>query len=111
MTTPTATTCIRENSTVMLLPPLTRESLLQGQRGGVTRPDLVAIIDAEAAGWTVTFPDNDWRAPATFRRNGVVVWSTGQDIRRTHHINASRYSDPEILPLATSTMRQALGLP
>ena len=40
------------------------------------RNDLLAIPQAEADGWVVSFKKNSWHNPASFEKNGVSVWLT-----------------------------------
>ena len=46
-------------------------------RAGVKKPmrdDLKAIPQAEEAGWTVRFRNDNWHNGATFERDGVHIW-------------------------------------
>jgi hypothetical protein len=68
-------------SALDLLPDYVREQIAQANNPtpGQFRPrglrdDLRAIPQAEAAGWIVTFPDDNWHNGAVFKRNGVSVW-------------------------------------
>lgn len=69
------------------------------------REDLLAIPEAEADGWIVTFKNGSWANPATFSKPEVVVWSTGRDWRRARvNPSTARQHPPEVFP----TLKDAL---
>jgi hypothetical protein len=59
------------------------------------RDDLLAIPDAEAAGWEVSFRNDHWHNPATFTKGGITVWSTGRDWRASTFADG-RFGVPRI---------------
>lgn len=71
------------------------------------RDDLRMISEAEAAGWTVSFPNDHWHNAAIFTRGDVTVWSTGRDYRRNVLVDG-RYSKPTVFASGIDGLRAAL---
>jgi hypothetical protein len=67
------------------------------------RDDLLAIPDAEEAGWKVTFRNDHWHNAATFQKGVKTIWSTGRDWR------ASTFADGRYgVPRPYRTLAEAL---
>jgi len=69
------------------------------------RADLLIIPDAEAAGWSVAFRDNNWHNAADFHKDSVHVWLTSSGWRRAT-LEDDRFTKPTVF----SNLREALGL-
>jgi hypothetical protein len=75
---------------------------------GQLRDDLVIIPEAEAAGWKVSFRNNNWHNGAMFDRDGITIWPTGRDWRRAGVINGLT-SVPEVFPYSITGLRAAMA--
>ena len=94
-------------SAMEMLPDDTQTAIIQQNLN--IREDLRIIPDAEAAGWIVTFREDHWHNPATFRRNDITVWATGRDWRKAALVNG-RYASPEVFQRGLEGLRTALDL-
>jgi hypothetical protein len=71
------------------------------------RDDLIVIPEAEAAGWFVSFRDDNWYNTAEFVRDGITVWqATGW--RRAGVVNGL-YTVPEVFSCEIEGLRAALA--
>lgn len=59
-------------SIIDTLPPDTQAKIRAGDQN--IRDDLRVLPEAEAAGWTVEFRNNNWHNAASFKRGDVCVW-------------------------------------
>lgn len=81
----------------------------------ITRPDLMVIPEAEAAGWEVGFglsltdwPGGDFFQDARFRRGNVCVWRAGLHYTKATVLTGFPFMDNHEHDL---WLRDALGLP
>lgn len=80
-----------------LIPAYVREQIAAGKEG--LRADLLAIPQAEADGWRVTFRDNSWANPAHFAQRDAVVWQASTGWKRSRlNPSTGRFHPPETFP-------------
>jgi hypothetical protein len=90
-----------------LLPQDTRDAIANGKP---IRDDLRVIPAAEAAGWKVSFRDDNWHNAADFYRGLTVVWlatSRGLHWRRRE---GRRPNPIDLFPHTMEGLRAALSL-
>lgn len=73
------------------------------------RDDLLAIPDAEAAGWKVKFRNDHWHNAARFEMGDKTVWSTGRDWRGAT-LADGRYGPPRPYGTLEEALRQEGGV-
>ena len=72
------------------------------------RDDLLAIPDAEAVGWKVTFRNDHWHNSAIFEKDDKTVWSTGRDWRAAT-FTGGRYGVPRVYYTLAEALRKEGG--
>ena len=89
-------------------PESVRAEIARHQPG--LRPDLLVIAEAEAAGWSVSFRDDNWHYAATFTRGAVVAWLTAGGWWTAEQVS-DRLESRRQFEHGMAGVRAALGLP